>query len=144
MMTTRLAILCLGLLLMTGAAAAAEDPRLPLQLPPEVRADFLEEMRHHMDSLDNLLSRLAEGDFKAAAATARAELVPGSGKGFGRYLPIAFREIGLGMHRAAADFATVADKAATPPSAADWQAAITALEAVSGTCRACHDAFRVE
>jgi cytochrome c556 len=124
--------------------ARGEDPRTAIRLPADVREAFLAEMRRHMDSLDDVLVRLAAADFKGAAATAREELVPGSGKGFGRFLPIDFRELGLGMHRAAADFAVVADKAAAPPTAAEWQATIAALQAVSAQCRACHGAFRVE
>jgi cytochrome c556 len=142
-MRTLMASLTIFSLLM-AVAARADDPRTPVTLPPDIRADFLAEMRRHMDSLDDVLVRLAAGDFKGAAATARAELVPGSGKGFGRYLPIDFRELGLAMHRAAAAFASTAEKAATPPSAADWQAAVKGVQEISGQCRACHGAFRVD
>jgi hypothetical protein len=60
-----------------------------------------------MDSLDDVMAQLATADFKGAGKVAREQLVPGSGAGFGRYLPVEFREMRLGMHRAAADFAEV-------------------------------------
>ena len=53
------------------------------------------------------MAQLATADFKGAGKVAREQLVPGSGGGFGRYLPVEFREMGLGMHRAAGDFAEV-------------------------------------
>lgn len=138
------AAITLAGLLVAGPLAAADDPRTPVRLPSDLRADFLAEMRRHMDSLDDVIAAVAAADFKGAAKVAREELAAGSGKGFGRHLPIEFREIGLGMHRAAADFAMVADAVPSPPTDADWRKVIGSLQAISGHCRACHDAFRVE
>ena len=91
-----------------------------------------------------MMAQLAVADFKGAAEVARERLVAGSGKGFGRYLPIEFREMGMGMHRAAAVFAEVADAAAAEPSAADWMNTVAALQEISTQCRACHSAFRID
>lgn len=124
--------------------AAAEDPRVPIKLPPDVRAAFMEEMRHHMDSLDDIIAALAAADFGAAAKAARTELAIGGGKGFGRFMPIEFREMGMAMHRAAADFADVAASAPAEASGAYWKKAVGALEDISAQCRGCHSAFRVE
>ncbi|QNT70883.1 hypothetical protein [Defluviicoccus vanus] len=66
------------------------------------------------------------------------------GAGLGRYLPVEFREMGLAMHRAAAEFAGVAEAAPVPPTAADWKTTMTALQAISNQRPACHSAFRVE
>jgi cytochrome c556 len=55
-----------------------------------------------------------------------------------------FREMGLGMHRAAAEFADVADAVPAEPTPADWKKATAALQAISAQCRACHATFRVE
>lgn len=141
----RFAIVALATMLITaGAFAAEEDPRTPIKLPPDQRGAFLEHMRHHMDSLDDVMAELASANFKGAATVAREQLVPGSGAGFGRYLPLEFREMGLGMHRAAADFAAVADAVPAQPTAADWEKTMTALQAISTHCRACHSAFRIE
>ncbi|MFO1152857.1 MAG: hypothetical protein U1E42_04190 [Rhodospirillales bacterium] len=136
--------LTLVLLAITPTLMAANDPRMPISLPADMRGPFLEHMRHHMDSLDDVMARLADADFKGAAKVARDELVPGSGAGFGRYLPIEFREMGLAMHRAAAEFADVADAVPVQPTTADWEKTIAALQVISTQCRACHSAFRVE
>jgi cytochrome c556 len=70
--------------------------------------------------------------------------VPGAGAGFGRYLPREFREMGLAMHRAADEFAVVADAVPADPTAADWHKTMEALETISTQCRACHATFKVE
>jgi cytochrome c556 len=138
--------IALGVLVvfLMATAAAAEDPRTPVKLPPDVRSAFMEEMRHHMDSLDDVIAALAAADFAAAAKAARTELAIGGGKGFGRFMPVEFREMGVAMHRAAADFADVAASVPAEPSGADWKKTMGALEDVSAQCRACHSAFRIE
>lgn len=140
-----LAAMVLAVLAQARTLAAAEaDPRTAIVLPADLRPAFLAHMRHHMDALDDIIAGLAAADFKGAAAVARTELVPGSGEGFGRYLPLEFREMGLGMHRAAAEFATVAEVVPAQPTVADWQKAIAALQTISAQCRGCHGAYRVE
>lgn len=135
---------CLLIAAVVVTPAAAEDARTPIKMPPDVRSAFLEHMRHHMDSLDDVMAQLAAADFRGAAKVAREQLVPGSGAGFGRYLPVEFRKMGLAMHRAAADFAEVADAVPAQPSATDWKKTMEALQTISLQCRACHSAFRVE
>ncbi|MFO1152724.1 MAG: hypothetical protein U1E42_03515 [Rhodospirillales bacterium] len=141
-MQGRIALCLIALLVATSAAA--EDPRTPIEMPPDLREAFLEHMRHHMDSLDDVMAQLAAADFKGAAKVARERLVPGSGAGFGRYLPVEFREMGLGMHRAAANFAEIADSVPAQPTSTDWKKAMEALQTISVQCRACHSAFRLQ
>ena len=138
------AMLLAAIVVAPPVLAAEADQRTAIALPADLRPDFLAHMRHHMDALDDIIARLAAADFKGAAGVARAELEPGSGAGFGRYLPVAFREMGLGMHRAAAEFATVAEAVPVQPTVADWQNAIAALQTISAHCRGCHGAYRVE
>lgn len=141
----RYPLLVLALIVITASATAEDaDPRQVITLPSDMRGAFLAHMRHHMDSLDEVIGQLAGADFKAAAKVAREQLVQGSGAGFGRYLPVEFREMGLGMHRAAADFAAMAEAVPTPPTAADWQKTMAALQGITSQCRGCHAAFRVE
>jgi len=141
-------VLTLAMLALLGCAvsvpAAADDGRTVIRLPAETRSGFLDEMRGHMDALDDVISALAAKEFARASHVARTELGIGSGKGFGRFMPPEFREMGMAMHRSALDFADAA--AATPPvpAAQDWARAMMALQSVSTACRACHSAFRIE
>ena len=115
--------------------AVAEDPRAPLKLAPDVRTAFMEEMRHHMVLLYYVIAALAAADFAAAAKAARTELAIGGGKGLGRFMPVEFREMGMAMHCAAADFTDVAASVPAEPSGADWKRAMGALEDISAECR---------
>lgn len=125
-------------------AADVNDARMAVVLPPDIRTGFLEEMRGHMDSLDEVISAVAAADFRKAAATARTALGMGSGKGYGRHMPMEFRTMGMAMHRAALDAADVADAMPANPGAGDWARVVSALANLSSHCRGCHAAFRVQ
>ena len=76
-MTNRPGILVLGLSLLLAAPALAEDPRQPIELPPEVRDAFLAEMRTHLANLDDIVAALASGDFDEAAQVAEIKMAFG-------------------------------------------------------------------
>ena len=140
-------------------ARAEEDLREAVTLPPEVKDAFLAEMRGHMGNLDDILLAIAEGDFKAAADIADITMDfghrmwegqrhggqgSGQGRGFGRFMPEAFRAMGQGFHEAAAQFAVKARAVGPNPSAADYQRVLGHLQQITAACRGCHDAFRIE
>ena len=62
------------LLLMPQPAAAAEDFRETVSLPPDVKAQFMAEMRGHMGNLDDILAAITEGDFGEAARIAEIHM----------------------------------------------------------------------
>ncbi|NJL07022.1 MAG: hypothetical protein HC900_01230 [Methylacidiphilales bacterium] len=138
----------IGLAVLFVALAApdlsADDGRTAIDLPPDVRVAFLEEMRTHMASLDGVIHLLSSGDIKGAGVFARAEMAIGRGKGFGRYMPPEFREIGFGFHRAADDFARIAERLPDKPDSAGWADLMGGLAAVTTHCNACHGAFRLK
>ncbi len=68
----------------------------------------------------------------------------GMGPGIGRFMPEDFRAMGASFHEAAEAFAETAKSVATPPAPADYRAVFAALQEITTTCRACHDAFRIE
>lgn len=77
----RVIFLTAGLALSTVIGAAAmDDPRVALDLPPEIRTVFLEHMRTHMSSLDNVLQLMAAGKTKEAGVFARKEMAIGQGR----------------------------------------------------------------
>jgi cytochrome c556 len=124
--------------------AVAVDDRIAIRMPPEMRADFRVHMSHHMAALNDVIAAVATGDFRHAAQIARNELETGAGRGFGRYLPIEFREMGLAMHRAASEFAAAAEAVPVPPDPEGWKTVATNLGVISARCQACHATFRVE
>ena len=141
----RSVFLAAGLAISTVIGAAAmDDTRVVLDLPPEVRTVFLEHMRSHMNSLDNVLQLMAAGKTKEAGTFARKEMAIGQGLGIGRYMPAEFREMGFGFHRAADDFARLAAETPEPPDAAGWSKLINGLAQVTAQCNGCNAAFRVK
>ena len=124
-------------------------------------SDFAEAARIadiHMTFGHRRWIRMAEeGATDEEIASAKAEFEPkhgsgggnrgggmGMGPGFGRFMPEDFQAMGASFHEAAASFAETARSVATPASPGDYRAVLGALQEVTTTCRACHDAFRIE
>lgn len=137
------AIVVAGCIGTAAAAGAAEDPRVRIDLPADVRDVFLEHMRTHMTSLDGVLQLVAAGRIKEAGTVARNEMAIGQGLGIGRHMPPEFRGMGFEFHRAADDFARTTAAVTEPPDAAGWAALVKGLAAITARCSGCHAAFRV-
>jgi hypothetical protein len=139
-------ILAAGLVLSALATptAKAEDTRTAVDLPPDVRTQFLEHMRTHMNALNDVVQLMAQGKIREAGSTARKEMAIGQGQGFGRYMPPEFREMGFEYHRAADDFARIASEVPEPPDAAGWSKLVDGLAKITVRCNACHAVFRVK
>lgn len=137
-------ILAAGLVLAAFAtpAAKAEDSRTAVDLPPDVRTQFLEHMRTHMNALNDVVQLMAQGKIREAGSTARKEMAIGQGQGFGRYMPPEFREMGFEYHRAADDFARIASEVPEPPDAAGWSKLVDGLAKITVRCNACHASSR--
>ena len=139
-------ILAAGLVVAALAtpAAKAEDSRTAVDLPPDVKTQFLEHMRTHMNALNDVVQLMAQGKIREAGSTARKEMAIGQGQGFGRYMPPEFREMGFEYHRAADDFARIASEVPEPPDAAGWSKLVDGLAKVTVRCNACHAVFQVK
>ena len=143
-MRTKVLALTLAITTAAAAAPAAEDVRNAIDLPPDVRTQFLDHMRTHMNALDDVIRQLAQGKTRAAGATAQSEMAIGQGLGFGRYMPQEFRELGFSYHQAAGDFAKLTNDLPEPPDAAGWTKIVGGLANITTQCNACHAAFRVK
>ncbi len=137
-------VLAAGLLPILALSAAAEDTRTAIELPPDVKVQFLEHMRTHMTTLNSVIELLAGGKVREAGTLARNEMAIGKGMGIGRYMPQEFREMGFSFHRAADDFARVTTGLSEPPDAAGWAKAMNGLAQITAHCAACHGTFRVK
>jgi hypothetical protein len=131
-------------LVLTIGAATAEDNRIALDLPPDVKAQFLEHMRTHMTSLNDVIQLMSAGKIREAGAVARSEMAIGKGLGIGRFMPPEFREMGFDFHRSADDFARMTADIAEPMDAASWAKAAEGLAQITARCTACHATFRVK
>ncbi|MCW9002061.1 MAG: cytochrome c [Rhodospirillales bacterium] len=172
------------ILTVISANANAEDVRQGIKLDPQIKEQFLAEMRGHMASLDDIVAAISTGDFAEAAQVAdirldyghrmwgameeegatpeqiaamkermkSAGMGPGRGQGmgmgggmgFGRYMPPEFRQMGFSMHDASQKLVAALKASAKPPVANDYANVLSALSELTGSCRGCHDAFRIE
>lgn len=134
------------------------DGRQVVDFPPEMQANFLRNMRDHMQTLDGIIQALAAGDNTAAAKLAserlgldspsaagckpkpaRQSAIPEPGsmdEMMAKHMPEPMRNLGLSMHTAASDFARTA-------AAGDNAATLTALSKITQSCVACHSAYRL-
>jgi hypothetical protein len=65
------------------------------------------------------------------------------GMGPGRFVPDDFRAMGQTFHQAAQEFAATAREVGNPPTVADYENVLAALQFVTSTCRSCHATYRL-
>ncbi len=152
--------LLIVLLIMSSPLLAQEitDHRQMVEMPPAMKQMFLKNMRGHMESLDLIIASLAAKDLSVAADIAEGKMGVGhgkkrqcddsshqhktdhsehKGKGFGQFMPTDMKVMGMSLHNAANEFATVARRG-------DIGEAYNALRQISASCVACHQSFRVK
>jgi len=147
----RLAVLlaslsCCSQLAACAGTPQAEDPRLVVQFPEEMRTHTLANMRDHLRTLEQIDGALARGDYDAAAALGEERLGMTSLDAHGaahlaQFMPLGMQQIGEQMHRAASRFAIAAQNAAVSN---DPKPALAALSEVMRQCVACHATYRLK
>ncbi len=159
----RLALsLLLGL--MALEAFGAPPARTGITLPPEIREQFLMNMRDHLSAISEIQAALAKGRFHQAADIAKDRIGLGASsseacrmsgmamhkeaspnpltdnRALSGFMPESMHKIGFGMHAAADQFAQDARKAA---KTGDYRMAIASLSRVTTQCIACHARFKL-
>lgn len=158
----------------TAKPAIKHETRQTLYLPANLRSRFLAGMRQHLAQISEIQAALANGEFEHAAQIAQNRLglnAPGStacrmdsmadqktgaaaisafpriashlgdDTGIAPYMPKAMHDVGLKMHQAADHFAEVSRASAATK---DFPATLSALNAVTTQCIACHAQFKTE
>jgi hypothetical protein len=140
----RKTVLAAVMLSVLAVSARAEDNRIAIDLPPDIKARFLEQMRTHMNALNDVIHLMAAGKVREAGSVASSEMATGKGKGIGRFMPPEFREMGFDYHRSAGDFARLTAEISEPMDAAGWEKAVGGVAQITARCSACHATFRVK
>lgn len=130
----------------TGVTPQATDTRLAVDFPLEFQRQELSNMRDHLEAIQQITYYLAQGDYQAASDTAEQRLTRGGMSEHdrhqaARYMPKAMLAMGAAMHRAAGQFAIVAQDASVSD---DMASALKALAEVENHCVACHRAYRMK
>lgn len=136
--------LCFAAIAMPAAGAAEEGARQLVTLPEPMRQHLLANMRDHLAAINEIQQLLGSGGFQRAADVAEKRLGLSSLEGHGAshmaaFMPKAMQDIGTQMHKAASQFALVAQEAGADGNA---QRAIGSLAKVTAQCVACHAAYR--
>lgn len=139
--------LVLSFIVVAGCIAApvgASDSRQLVELPAPMVQHMLSNMRDHLLAITEIQRALGEGDFQRAGDVAEQRIGLSSLESHGAshmapFMPKAMQDIGTQMHRAASQFALVAQETGADGNAAR---AIGALSRVTEQCVACHAAFR--
>jgi hypothetical protein len=124
--------------------AQAGDARQLVDMPAPMVQHMLSNMRDHLAALTEIQRALGAGDFQIASDVAEKRIGLSSLDAHGAshmapYMPKEMQDIGTQMHRAASQFARVAQEAGADGNAAK---AVGALSEVTARCVACHAAFR--
>jgi cytochrome c556 len=135
-----------GLLAFPMTLAAEDDTRVAVDLPGMMRTHMLGNMRDHLIAIQEIQTRLAAGEYDAAADVAETRLGMSSLASHGAshmagFMPKGMQETGTAMHQAASRFAVTAQETAVTR---DLPRALRALSQVSEQCVACHAAYRLK
>jgi hypothetical protein len=133
-----------GLLLLLLASPplhAEDDTRELVNLPDMMQQHMLKNMRDHLQSINEILSSLDNGDLETAAQLAEHRLGMSSLESHGaghmaKHMPPGMREAGTRMHIAASRFARKIEEG-------DMQAVYGLLSEITSACVACHAAYRL-
>jgi hypothetical protein len=127
------------------ALADDADARALVALPTMMREHMLANMRDHLLAIAQIQDALADGSFDTAAKIAEERIGMSSLASHGAahmapYMPQPMQAIGTQMHRAASQFALVAQEASVD---GDLARALKSLSAITQQCVACHAGYRV-
>jgi len=137
--------LAASVLCLLPSAWADPDPRELVALPPMMQEHMLTNMRDHLLAIAEIQEALATGEFDHAAAVAEERIGMSSLASHGAahmapYMPQPMQAIGTQMHRAASQFALVAQEASVDD---DLARAMKSLSSITRQCIACHAAYRI-
>ena len=122
--------------LMPAVAETVEDERQEIVLTAEERAFVLKEMRGFLNSVEGVISAVANDKVAAAKASGMSVMheVPQSLR---KKLPMAFMKMGHMTHQ---NFDKLAQEAA---SLGDKAVILKQLDTILNTCNTCHAQFRL-
>ena len=124
-----------------SVSMADDDARKLVQLPEMMQQHMMSNMRDHLAAINEILIKMANGDFEDAAEIAEYRLGMSSLESHGashmaKFMPAGMRQAGTAMHKAASRFALKAQEEEVLP-------AYDALSEVTSACVACHSGYRI-
>jgi hypothetical protein len=132
--------LVLAISLPATSIHAEQDTRQLVDFPDTMRTHMLGNMRDHLVAIDEILAHLAADELEKAADVAESRLGFSSLESHGashiaQFMPEGMAAAGTAMHRAASQFARVAQEGEALP-------AYKKLQEITAACTACHAGYR--
>ena len=126
--------------LTTPSLHAEQDTRQLVEFPDIMRAHMLGNMRDHLVAINEILNHLAADELEKAADVAETRLGFSSLDSHGashiaNFMPEEMAAAGTAMHRAASQFARIAQEGEILP-------AYKKLKDITAACTACHAGYR--
>ncbi len=124
-----------------GNVEPGTDGRSAVLMTSSDRVRVLGEMRGFLETVQTISAATAQGDMKTVEQTARADgMIKAGGEtpAFMGSLPLEFKKLGLGTHKA---FDKLADLAATNPAP---KVLLAKLSTLMLNCVACHQSFQIK
>lgn len=123
-------------------SSSGGDTRQLVSMPAQARELMRKDMLDHLSAINEIIGYLASNNLDAAADVAEKRMGRssmgkhrGTGMGPGRFMPLAMRNLGWGMHDAATEFSKIAKKG-------NLKNSYLAFQNVTGSCVACHYSYR--
>lgn len=123
---------------------AADDSRELVKMPAPMVQHMLSNMRDHLLAITEIQQSLGKGDYQRAAEIAEKRIGMSSLGSHGAshmapFMPKPMQDIGTQMHKAASQFALVAQESSVD---GNTQRAVGALSEITKQCVACHASYR--
>ena len=127
----------------SAPAAAADDARQLVTMPAPMSQHMLSNMRDHLLAVTEIQRALGAADYQRAADIAEQRIGLSSLESHGAshmapFMPKPMQDIGTRMHKAASQFALVAQETGAD---GNLSRAVGALSKVTEQCVACHAAY---
>ena len=138
-------LVIIALAFAVSATSAVEGTTRELvKMPPSMQQHMLTNMRDHLLAITEIQQALAAGEFDRAADIAEkrigmSSLATHGASHMAPYMPKPMQEIGTQMHKAASQFAVIAQETAVD---GNMKKAVGALSKITQQCVACHAGYR--
>lgn len=123
-----------------GATSVSTDQRRSVNLSPVEKDLVLGEMRTMLKAINGMLGALSDGDMNKAAEAATSAgmaMAVDTSPILMAKLPLDFKELGMGTHKAFDDLSSEIKKGATVPQV------LVKMHQITNRCIACHETNRL-
>jgi hypothetical protein len=122
--------------------------RTLVELPPDIEAKMLVNMRDHIRALDDIINAVVAGDYEKAEGIAESRigwssLIRQGDQEVADYWPEPMQAMANQMYDAGSNFVIVAQNASVEDTKESYKKVISALGSMTTSCRNCHEAYRI-